>query len=188
MIGARRPRETVHSRNSAAWRNFRKEEKIASRPKSPSIAPQDACKADVIFLAVPCPAHREIATQLRSWHGKIVVDVMNTLDLSPAERAKLDGVPTSELVANAFVAARVVKSFNHLPAAKLGTNPIAKDERQVVFVSSDDTDASAVIAGLATRLGFAPIKLGRLDQGGLPLNVHDGHAGALLSQNLVKRG
>ena len=38
--------------------------------------------------------------------------------------------------------------------------------KRVVFVSSDDEDASAKVARLAERLGFAPIEVGRLGEGG----------------------
>jgi hypothetical protein len=149
---------------------------------------QDACKAAMIFLAVPFPAHKDVAKQLKNWNGKIVVDVMNTLDLSPEEREELGGLPSSEVVSKSFVGARLVKAFNHLPATQLGTNPLVKGERQVVFVSSDDTDASATVAALVTQLGFAPIELGRLDQGGASLDVFEGRPGGLLLQNLVKLG
>jgi hypothetical protein len=57
-----------------------------------------------------------------------------------------------------------------------------------VFVSSNDAEASATVAGLATQLGFAPIELGRLDKGGAPLHVLDGRPGGLLFQNLIKLG
>jgi predicted dinucleotide-binding enzyme len=59
-------------------------------------------------------------------------------------------------------------------------------QRQAIFVSSNDADASAAVASLATELGFAPIELGRFDLGGLALHVVDGLRGALLFQNLVK--
>jgi hypothetical protein len=43
-----------------------------------------------------------------------------------------------------------------------------------VFISSNDTDASATVAAVATQLGFAPVELGRLDKGGVPLHVLGG--------------
>jgi len=89
-------------------------------------------------------------------------------------------------VSKAFVGARLVKAFNHLAAAKLGTNLSVKGQRQVVFVSSNDADASATVAAVATRLGFAPIELGRLDEGGVPLHALDGEPGGLLFQNVEK--
>jgi len=174
--------------------NTRGPESLASLAKDlgRSVVPQtiqDACKADTIFLAVPFPAHKEVAKQLKRWNGKIVVDVTNTLDLTPMEREDLLGDQlSSEVVSEAFVGARLVKAFNHLTAKQLGANPLVKGQRQAVFVSSNDAEASAAVAALATQLGFAPIELGRLDQGGVPLHAIGGRPGALLSQNLVKFG
>jgi 8-hydroxy-5-deazaflavin:NADPH oxidoreductase len=142
----------------------------------------------MIFLAVPFPAHKDVAKQFKNWNGKIVVDAMNILDLSPKEREELGGVLSSEVVAKAFFGARIVKAFNHLPSDQLGTNPSVEGQRQAVFVSSNDADASATVAAVATQLGFAPVELGRLDKGGVPLHVVGGKPGGLLSQNLVKLG
>ena len=65
-------------------------------------------------------------------------------------------------------------------------DPQVEGQRQVVFVSSNDADASSTIAALAAALGFAPVELGRLDEGGAALNVLDSRPGGLLFQNLVK--
>ncbi len=108
---------------------------------------------------------------------------MNALHVAAEE---LGGLLSSELVSKAFAGARLVKAFNHLPAAQLGTNPTIGGQRQVVFVSSDDADASATVAALASQLGFAPVELGRLDQGGIPLHIVGGQPGGLLFQNLEK--
>lgn len=157
----------------------------------PGVVPQsieEAYKADLIFLAVPFPAHKALAKRFEQWNGKTLVDVTNTLDLTPQERDELGGQLSTEVVAKAFVGAKLVKAFNHLPATRLGTNPSITGQRQVVFVSSDDADASAAVAAVAVELGFAPIELGRLDQGGVALHVVEGRPGALLFQNLVKLG
>ena len=91
-------------------------------------------------------------------------------------------------MSHAFVGARLVKAFNHLPSGQLGTNPSLPRQRQAVFVSSNDADASATVSALATQLGFAPVELGRLDQGGVPLHVLGGRPGGLLLHNLVELG
>jgi predicted dinucleotide-binding enzyme len=152
----------------------------------PGVVPksiQDAYEAEMIFLAVPFPAHKDVARKFKQWNGKIVVDVTNALVVASEE---LGGLLSSEVVSKAFVGARLVKAFNHLPAAQLGTNPAQEGQQQVVFISSNDADASATVAALATQLGFAPIELGRLDQGGVPLHVVDGEPGGLLFQNVEK--
>lgn len=192
-IGAALARIFARKNIAVAIANSRGPETLTSLAQKlgPGVHPQsihDACEAEIIFLAVPFPAHKDVAKQFKNWNGKIVVDAMNILDLSPNEREELGGVLSSEVVAKAFIGARVVKAFNHLPSDQLGTNPSVEGQRQAVFVSSNDADASATVAAVATELGFAPVELGRLDKGGVPLHVVGGKPGGLLSQNLVKLG
>ena len=192
-IGSALARCFARENIEVAIANSRGPETLASLATrlGPGVYPQsiqDAYKAEMIFLAVPFPAHEDVAKQFKNWSGKIVVDVMNTLDLSPKQREALGGALSSEVVAKAFRGARLVKGFNHLPAEQLGTNPSVQGQRQAVFLSSDDGDASATVAAVATQLGFAPVELGRLDEGGVPLHVVGGKPGGLLSQNLVKLG
>lgn len=193
QIGTALARMFAHKNIEVAIANSRGPATLASLAKElgSSVVPQslhDAYKAEMIFLAVPFPAHKDVAKHFKQWDGKIVVDAMNTLDLSPEERKELKGLLSSEVVEKAFVGARLVKAFNHLPAKQLGTNPAVKGQRQAIFVSSNDADASAAVAAVATQLGFAPIELGRLDQGGVLLHVLGGRPGALLFQNLAKLG
>jgi 8-hydroxy-5-deazaflavin:NADPH oxidoreductase len=189
-IGTALARLFARENIEVAITNSRGPETLAPLRKElgPSIVPkslQDACQAEIIILAVPFSAHKDVAKQFKKWNGKIVVDAMNALHTTPQE---LDGLLSSELVSKAFAGARLVKAFNHLPAAQLGTNPTLGGHRQVVFVSSDDADAGATVAALATKMGFAPVELGRLDQGGIPLHVVGGQPGGLLFQNLEKLG
>jgi 8-hydroxy-5-deazaflavin:NADPH oxidoreductase len=189
-IGTALARIFARKNIEVAIANSRGPETLASLREElgPSVTPQsiqDACQAQMIFLAVPFPAHKDVAKQFERWNGKIVVDVTNALHVAPEE---LGGLLSSEVVSQAFVGARLVKAFNHLPAAQLGTNPSLEGQRQVVFVSSNVTDASATVAAVATELGFAPVELGRLDKGGAPLHVLGGRPGGLLFQNLVKLG
>ena len=187
-VGTALARLFARKKINVAIANSRGPKTLASLTKElgPSVVPksvQDAYEAALIFLAVPFPAHKDVAKQFKTWKGKIVVDVTNALDVAPKD---LGGRLSSEIVSKAFVGARLVKAFNHLPAAQLGTNPSRKGKRQVVFVSSNDVDASATVAKVATRLGFAPIELVRLDQGGVPLHALNGEPGGLMFQNVEK--
>jgi len=123
----------------------------------------EALKADIIFLAVPFGEHRNVAQALPSWEGKTIIDAMNSFPL-PLE--ELDGLPSSAFVAKSFAGANLVKGFNHLGAAKLATDPEIEGGYRVVFLSSDDDDAVARVAEVAKELGFAPVKLGKLNEGG----------------------
>jgi predicted dinucleotide-binding enzyme len=77
---------------------------------------------------------------------------------------ELDGLPSSAFVAKAFTGAKLVKGFNHLIAATLAADPIVEGGHRVVFLSSDDEDATAPVVALAKQLGFAPVKLGKLNE------------------------
>lgn len=124
----------------------------------------EAVKADNIFLAVRFQSHPDVAKALPDWRGKIIVDVTNAYGVSTAELA---GRPSAKVVAEAFVGGRVVKGFNHLVAAVLAQDPAAHGGRRVVFLASDEEGAVAEIGSLAEELGFAPINLGGLSEGGL---------------------
>ena len=145
---------------------------------------QDALEADTIFLAVPFGEHHEIAKALPSWKGKTVIDAMNSAPLPPEE---LDGLPSSAFVAKSFIGAKVVKGFNHLLAATLATDPIVEGGHRVVFLSSDDEDAIAPVADLARQLGFAPIELGRLNEGGALVHARGRTWGQLIFKDLFKK-
>jgi predicted dinucleotide-binding enzyme len=54
-------------------------------------------------------------------------------------------------------------------------------------LSSDDEDAIAPVADLAKQLGFAPVKLGRLDEGGALVHARGRTWGPLIFQDLFKK-
>jgi predicted dinucleotide-binding enzyme len=80
----------------------------------------------------------------------------------------------------------LVKGFNHLAAAVLDQDPAVHGGRRVVFLASDDVAAADKIGALAERLGFAPIQLGRLSEGGLLVHAHGKSWGHLIFKDLVK--
>jgi 8-hydroxy-5-deazaflavin:NADPH oxidoreductase len=143
---------------------------------------RDALEADTIILAVPFGEHREVAKALLSWKGKTVIDAMNALVPSK----DLDGLLSSAFVAKSFTGAKLVKGFNHLPAANLAADPVVHAGHRVVFLSSDDEDAIAPVADLAEQLGFAPVKLGKLNEGGALVHARDRVWGPLIFQDLFK--
>jgi predicted dinucleotide-binding enzyme len=152
----------------------------------PTIIPKtlaEAIKADTIFLAIRFEAHVDVAKALPTWQGKTIVDVTNAYGVSPE---KLGGQPSSKAVAQAFTGARLVKGFNHLVAAVLDQDPAVHGGRRVVFLASDDDAAAAEIGALAENLGFAPIKLGGLSEGGLLVQARGNSWGQLIFKDLVK--
>ncbi|MGZ4054125.1 MAG: NADPH-dependent F420 reductase [Bacteroidia bacterium] len=143
----------------------------------------EAVKADVIFLAVRFESHPDVAKALPNWKGKIIVDVTNAYGI-PSE--KLGGQPSAKIIAQAFTGGKIVKGFNHLGAAILGQDPSVHGGRRVVFLASDDDGAETEVGALAENLGFAPIKLGGLSEGGLLVQAHGNSWGRLIFKDLVK--
>ena len=171
---------------------------VASRRPPEALAPQaraigptvvakslrDAIKADTIILAVPFGEHREVAKGLSSWEGKTVIDATNAFGVPPEE---LDGLTSSAFVAKSFTGAKVVKGFNHLVAATLATDPVVEGGHRVVFLSSDDEGAIAPVSDLAKMLGFAPVKLGKFNEGGALVRARGKTWGLLIFQDLFKK-
>jgi len=172
---------------------------VASRRPPEALAPQaraigptvvakslrDALEADTIILAVPFGEHREVAKALPSWKGKTVIDATNAFGV-PVE--DLDGLPSSAVIAKAFPGAKFVKGFNHLPAGVLAEDPAITGGRRVVFLSSDDESATATVAALAVQLGYAPVSLGKIAEGGQLVQARDKIWAPLIFQDLFKKG
>ena len=145
---------------------------------------QEALNADTIILAVPFWEHREVAKALPNWKGKAIIDAMNSFPIPPED---LDGLPSSAFVARSFTGAKLVKGFNHLGAAILATDPIVEGGHRVVFLSSDDEDAIPPVADLAKQLGFAPVQLGKFNEGGALVHARGKTWGRLIFQDLFKK-
>ena len=152
----------------------------------PGIIPKklaEAVKADIVFLAVRFDSHPDVAKALPTWQGKTIVDVTNAYGVPPE---KLRGQPSARFVAQAFTGGKLVKGFNHLGAAILDQDPAVHGGRRVVFLASDDDSAAAEIGELAKNLGFSPIQLGGLSEGGLLVQAHGNTWGKLIFQDVIK--
>ena len=143
----------------------------------------EAVKADILFLAVRFEAHPDVAKALPTWQGKTIIDVTNAYGVPPEE---LGEQPSSKFVAQAFTGAKLVKGFNHLVAAVLDQDPAVHGGRKVVLLASDDDGAADEVGALAENLGFSPIKLGGLSEGGLLVQARGNSWGRLIFKDLVK--
>ncbi|OON40153.1 NADP oxidoreductase coenzyme [Izhakiella australiensis] len=144
---------------------------------------QTALDADIIILAVPFPAHKDIAATRKEWQGKIVIDVTNAWGIPLSE---LDNQPSSAIVAKALPGAHLVKAFNHLPAAILAQVPVISGRRRVIFVSGDDEGANTTASELVSQLGYSPVSLGKIAEGGQLVQARYKQWAPLIFQDLFK--
>ena len=89
---------------------------------------------------------------------------------------------STDVVASAFLGAKVVKTFNQLPAALLAKDPAQEGGKRVMFVWSRDLKAATSVSELVEQLGFAPISLGNAAEGGKLLGL----GGPLILQNIIQ--
>jgi 8-hydroxy-5-deazaflavin:NADPH oxidoreductase len=73
------------------------------------------------------------------------------------------------------------QAFNQLPLKVLASQLPDDVGRRIVFVSSDQEDASATVAALAESLGFAAIEVGKIAEGGRLMQA----PAPLVFQNLI---
>jgi predicted dinucleotide-binding enzyme len=126
-----------------------------------------ATDGDVVVVTVPFKAFRDVpATPLA---GKVVIDTNNYYWERDGHVAALDDGSTtsSEMLAEHLAGARVVKAFNHITAADLGTRstPAGTPGRRALAIAGDDAEAKAVVAELIDRWGFDVVDAGPLAEG-----------------------
>jgi predicted dinucleotide-binding enzyme len=71
--------------------------------------------------------------------------------------------------------------------ARRNIDVIVEGGHRVVFLSSDDEDAIAPVADLAKQLGFAPVELGKLNEGGALVHARGQAWGQLIFEDLFKK-
>jgi predicted dinucleotide-binding enzyme len=151
-----------------------------------AVSVEQAATADVVVLALPFLRVPELAEVVPDWTGRIVVDATNQFaEYSPAYRGFVDlGEETgSEWVARHLPGATIIKAFNAMYATYIRADPRHHDGRQVVFYAGDDTSACAHFGQLISRLGFAPVRVGGLRDGGKLMQL----GGPLSTLHVIKQ-
>lgn len=120
---------------------------------------------------------------LPDFRGRIVIDANNPIEPPTFQPADLHGRLSTEVFTDYAPGARVVKAFNHLPAALLAEDPRAAGGRRVLFFAGSDASAKAEVADLIERLGFHGIDLGAVNEGGRAISIP---GGALAIHNLIR--
>jgi 8-hydroxy-5-deazaflavin:NADPH oxidoreductase len=151
-----------------------------------AVTVEQAAAADVVILALPFVRVPELAQVVPDWTGRIVIDATNQFaEYTPAYRGYVDlGEETgSEWVARHLPGATIIKAFNAMYATYLSPDPRHHDGRQVVFHAGDDATACAEFDQLISRLGFAPVRVGGLRDGGRLMQL----GGPLSTLHVIKQ-
>ena len=173
MIGATAARLFTKAGHEVAVSNSRGPESLAPLveelgPSARALTVEEAARfGDVVLLAVPW-RKPEALPPANAVAGRIVIDAMNPY----AEQGGLEdlhGVTSSELTRRRLPGARLVKAFNtiyfkHLAANGRTDRPVR--ERHAIFVSGDDREAKQVVMKLIEDIGFGPVDMGGLIEGG----------------------
>jgi 8-hydroxy-5-deazaflavin:NADPH oxidoreductase len=124
---------------------------------------------DVVLVAIPFRERETLPTD--ALEDTIVIDAMNYYPGRDGQIAELDDDSTTstELLARHLDGSRLVKAFNTLEAGTLeeeGGRRAGDHSRLVLFVSGDDGMAKRTVMELIDEIGFDPVDLGELGEGG----------------------
>jgi NADPH-dependent F420 reductase len=124
---------------------------------------KEACwEADIVLMAVPYEAEREVAEKIREvTTQKVVIDVSNPLNEKYDRLITAPGTSAAEELQKALPNSKVVKAFN----TNFSTDftPAIKGSKQIkTFIAGNDQEAVQTVSEMATAIGFKPVLCGNL--------------------------
>ncbi|MFG2715221.1 NADPH-dependent F420 reductase [Streptomyces goshikiensis] len=139
-------------------------------PAASAAHPAEAAgSSELLVLMVPFDSVQGLLPQ-DAVRDSVIVDATNAFS-GPGAPRELGGRGSSELVAEWYPGARIVKSLNTMhfeTLAVAGTEPGREESQRLAhFVAGDDGKAKEIVAGVVTDLGFAPVDTGPLHSGGI---------------------
>lgn len=119
-------------------------------------------EADIIILAVPFEAEKEIAEKIKEVaNQKIVISIANPLNQTYDGLVTAPGTSAAEELQKILPDSKVIKSFNTTFAADFST-PIIDGKQADAFIAGNDEDALEIVKELVRTAGFNPIVAGNL--------------------------
>ncbi len=138
-------------------------------PTARATTKAEVARLAIVVVAVPWTGLAEAMSGLPPWDGRVVIDANNHIvgfDGRQFQLADLGGKTSSEVFAALVPGARVVKALNTLQAETLAEHPRVANGQRVIFLSGDDAAAKTAVSDLLQSVGFSPIDLGPLAEGG----------------------
>ncbi|GCE23952.1 NADPH-dependent F420 reductase [Dictyobacter kobayashii] len=139
-------------------------------PNAKATTTEEAVKfGDAILVALPW-TKRNSLPPAQMFENKIVMDATNPYVVDKNGNFGLDDLgnsTSSEEILKLMPGARLVKAFNTMYFETLrtgsSTNP---EQRLVLFIAGDDSEAKEIVARLIEDIGFAAVDTGFLHDGG----------------------
>lgn len=123
-------------------------------------------EADIIVVAVPLHKYRSIDAELLQ--GKVVIDAMNYWAPVDGRMAEFEsGRSTSEVIAEFFGGALLVKTLNHIGYGELelDAQPAGSAGRRALALASEHDDAKQLVGAFIDSLGYDAVDAGPLTAG-----------------------
>jgi len=127
------------------------------------ICPTEASwEADIIILAVPYEAEKDIAPQIKNVASqKIVISIANPLNQNYDGLVTAPGTSAAEELQKLLPNSKIVKAFNTTFAADFSA-PVINGAQVDAFVAGNDEEALQTVSELVATSGFNPIIAGDL--------------------------
>lgn len=123
---------------------------------------QASWEADIIIIAVPFQAEKEIAAKIKEVaNQKIVISIANPLNESYNGLVTAPDTSAAEELQKLLPNSKVIKAFNTTFALDF-SQPVIDDKQIDAFIAGNDEDALQIVSELITTAGFNPIIAGDL--------------------------
>jgi NADPH-dependent F420 reductase len=119
-------------------------------------------EADIIVLAVPYQAEKEIAEKIKEVaNQKVVISIANPLNETYDGLVTAPDTSAAEELQKLLPGSKVVKAFNTTFAADF-SSPVIDGKQVDAFIAGNDEEALDTVKDMISTVGFNPIVAGNL--------------------------
>jgi len=127
---------------------------------------ESSWEADIIILALPHSAEKEMAEKIRDVaNQKIVISIANPIDQNFSTLTTKPETSAAEELQQWLPHSKVIKAFNTTFAADF-EQPVIDGKQTDAFIAGDDEDALKTVTEIVETVGFNPIIAGNLSVSG----------------------
>ena len=124
----------------------------------------DVCwEADIIILAIPYVAEKQVAASIKSVvNQKVIISVSNPINDSQDALLTPPGTSAAEELQRQLPNAKVIKAFNTV-TADMFQQRVVDGHRMDCLIAGRDPEALEVVSDLVKAAGFKPVIVGDLN-------------------------